>query len=107
LSRRHVVFVFAAVAVQVVTQDERSKDLSKKRSKLEKKPRFGTVGSKYFIPGQQGLLDGDPAKWSQGDILPPLDAAKKVFGDPLASKSEPNSPEKPDRAAMPLSSRTP
>ena len=87
--------------------DERKKDLNYKRAKLEKKPRYGTVSTKHFTPGEKGLNDEEPARWTQGDILPPRDAVKQQFVALLASQSEPNSPEKADRSAMPVSSRTP
>ena len=89
----------------------RASELSRKRAKLEKKPRYGTVGTRYFVPGLPHLNDAEPVRWSAGEIMGPAHAAyaaADVIAPMLESKSAPASPEKAVGGnQQPLSSRLP
>ena len=77
---------------KIVVSDERLAELARKRKKLEtgKGPRYGTVGTKIFTKGEEGLAD-EPAKLVLNGVLSMTQAAY-AEGATLCAISEPYVP---------------
>ena len=56
---------------------DQARVLARKREKLAPKPRYGTVSSKLFTPGKEGLNDKlkPPAAFKVVPVLKPVEAA--------------------------------
>jgi hypothetical protein len=88
--------------------DSRLDELARKRAKLDKKPRYGTVGTKIYVPGAPGLADTEPVRWEAGQVWGVSQAAYAAADGVvvLGSQSAPSSPAKAS-ANQTLTSRTP
>ena len=76
------------VAKKQDIDNERAKELLRKRQKLQKKPRYGTVDSHVFTPGEEGLNENEPAKYDVANAIPPGELALMASSAKKSSNQE-------------------
>ena len=77
------------VAKKIDIDNDKAKELLRKRQKLQKKPRYGTVDTHVFLPGEGGLNDAEPAKYTDGGgVVAPGMLALQASGA-MKAKSSP------------------